>query len=199
MAAWNAARNAATRSAGTPGGARIGRSISMRPQHELQDLLACVSSLVNSPSAGTSGKLRARARARSGSGSSTFFCGNQSGRVEPIDDIKPAAAALDLAALHREIDLVAALVAGDDLHLRAEQLVQHRRQGFHMRAHARAADGELPVEHVLPGLDLDVVPGDADAGRWRRGCRSSSSAGHRTCHRRCRKAGRTARWNAPCR
>ena len=39
---------------------------------------------------------------------------------------RPAAAALHLAALHREHDIVAARIAADDLHLGAEHAVDHR-------------------------------------------------------------------------
>ena len=58
---------------------------------------------------------------------------------------RPAAAALHLAALHGEADLVAARIAGDDLHLGAEHAVGDPRELVGVRRGAGAADDQLRV------------------------------------------------------
>ena len=118
----------------TPGGARIGRSIFSGDSTSWR-MFFVRSSLANSTSAGTSGNSGLR-RSAIWIGTVTLCCGNQSGRVDLIEEIRPPQRPCDLAALHRQIDVVAALVAGDDLDLGAEQLVEHRRHGFHLRARA---------------------------------------------------------------
>ena len=77
---------------------------------------------------------------------------------------RPAAAAVDLAALHREIDVVAARIAGDELDLGAEHVAQDQRERVGIGADRAAAEAELALEHVVPGLDRRGLPGGADAG-----------------------------------
>ena len=69
-------------------------------------------SLANSLTAGTSGNSGLR-RSAIWIGTLTFFCGNQSGRVDLIEEISPPQRPCNLAALHRQIDVVAAHIAGD--------------------------------------------------------------------------------------
>ena len=53
-----------------------------------------------------------------------------------------AAAAVELVAFHRDIDVAAARIAGDDLELGAEQIVRHLRVEHRRRTCAGRADGE---------------------------------------------------------
>src|SRR3954465_10226724 len=69
-----------------------------------------------------------------------------------------AAAAVELAALHREIDVATGLVACDHLDPGRKQLVQHRRVELHLRTRADAPDRELLDQHVGPGLHRRSVP-----------------------------------------
>ena len=75
---------------------------------------------------------------------------------------RPVANALNLAALHREADFRRAIVAGDDLELRAEQFVVKARRDFRIDIRL-AADNELLVEQILRRLE------------WRRGQREGDS------------------------
>src|SRR3954467_11154843 len=74
-----------------------------------------------------------------------------------------AAAAVELAALHREVDVAAGLVACDHLDPGRKQLVQHRRVELHLRTRADAPDRELLDQHVGPGLQRRSVPKRAHA------------------------------------
>ena len=67
-------------------------------------------------------------------------------------------------ALHREVDVVAAGIAGDELHLGAEHVAHDQREGVGIGADRAAAEAELAREHVVPGLDRRGLPGGADAG-----------------------------------
>ena len=67
-------------------------------------------------------------------------------------------ARLDLAALHREVDLVAAGIAGDDLELGAEELVHHLRIDEGDGAARRGAGDDLALARVLDALDAGGVP-----------------------------------------
>src|ERR1051326_1366199 len=75
---------------------------------------------------------------------------------------RPAAAALHLAALHRKPDLVAARIAGDDLHLGAEYAVDDARKLIGVRRGAGAADDQLALLQVLELGDAGGAPGDAE-------------------------------------
>ena len=69
------------------------------------------------------------------------------------------AAPADLAALHRQVDVVAAAVAGDDLEPGARQRV-HRLGIVDRRGRgAGRADDELALHHVLDRADAGGVPG----------------------------------------
>src|SRR5262245_1160956 len=76
---------------------------------------------------------------------------------------RPATAAVDLAALHREPDVVAAGIAGHDLHLGAEQAVDDARELIGVSGRAGAADGQLLAHEVFELVDAGAVPRDADA------------------------------------
>ncbi len=62
---------------------------------------------------------------------------------------RPAAAALHLAALHRQRDVVAARIAGDDLELGAEHAVEDARELIGVGRRAGAADDQL-LAHACP-------------------------------------------------
>src|SRR5258705_8810937 len=76
---------------------------------------------------------------------------------------RPAAAALHLAALHGEAALVAARIAGDDLHLGAKDAVDDPRALIGVGRGAGAADDQLAGHQVLEPRDAAGAPGDADA------------------------------------
>ena len=117
---------------------------------------------------------------------------------------RPAAAAVHLAALHREVDVVAAGIAGDDLHLGAEHAVDDARELVGVGGRAGAADVELRGQQVFELGDLgaavphhadaDLVVGAADPVEL--GCRRTARPCGRTADRsRCR-----GRWcRSPCR
>src|SRR5262245_16088553 len=76
----------------------------------------------------------------------------------------PAAAAIDLATLEREIDVIAARIAGDDFHLGAEHAVDDARELVGIGRRASAADAQLLREEVIElGSLATAVPDDADA------------------------------------
>ena len=79
------------------------------------------------------------------------------GRLPRCPRIRAASA--HLAALHREVDVVAAGIAGDDPELRADQRVH--RLGIVDRAGGGAgrADHELPLHHVADRPNAGGVPG----------------------------------------
>ena len=76
---------------------------------------------------------------------------------------RPAAAAVDLAALHRHDHVVAARIAFDDLEMRAQNAVEHARELIGVGAGAGAADGELLGEQVLEFGDAGILQRHADA------------------------------------
>ena len=76
---------------------------------------------------------------------------------------RPAAAALHLAALHREPDLVAARIAGDDFILVPSTPLSDLRELVGVGRAAGAADDQLLGQQVLELGDAAGVPGDADA------------------------------------
>jgi hypothetical protein len=65
---------------------------------------------------------------------------------------RPAAAPLDLAALHRHDHVVAAGIACDDLEMRAQNAVEHARELIGVGAGTGAADGELLGEQVFGSM-----------------------------------------------
>src|SRR5262249_1923090 len=69
------------------------------------------------------------------------------------------APAADLAAFHREIDVVAARIAGDDLEFGADERVE--RVGIEIRAagDSRGAHHQLALHHVPDRADAGRVPG----------------------------------------
>ena len=96
---------------------------------------------------------------------------------------RPAAAAVDLAALHGEVDVVAARIAGDELDLGAEHVAQDQREGVRIGADRAAAEAELALEHVVPGLDRRGLPGGADAGLAGDAAEPGELGRHRTWRR----------------
>src|SRR5215475_10208795 len=76
---------------------------------------------------------------------------------------RPAAAAVYLAALDREVHLVAAGIAADELDLGAEQILQQAREIVGLGARAFAGEREPLCHRVLPGPDPARVPGGAQA------------------------------------
>src|SRR5438132_14182396 len=76
---------------------------------------------------------------------------------------RPAAARLDLAALHGERDVVAAGIAGDELHLRAENAVHRLGEEIGIGARAGAADEYRPRVEILELRDAALAPRSADA------------------------------------
>src|SRR5262249_48377335 len=70
--------------------------------------------------------------------------------------------ALDLAALHREMDLRGALVAVDDLELEAKERVRHHREIVLRRTGRLRADHDLGVAGVLEFLERRGVPQISD-------------------------------------
>src|SRR5256885_14551369 len=75
----------------------------------------------------------------------------------------PAAARLDLAALHRERDVVSSRVAGDQAQLGAEDAVHHLWEEIGVGAGAGAADEHRPHVQILEARDAAFAPGGADA------------------------------------
>src|ERR1700716_2639831 len=85
-------------------------------------------------------------------------------RARALDAVpRPAAAAVDLAALDREVDLRAARIAGHKLDLGAEHGAQDHREIVEVGARPFAPERERLGEHVRPGLDRRGVPGRAQA------------------------------------
>src|SRR5437763_15948716 len=76
---------------------------------------------------------------------------------------RPAAARLDLAALHGERDVVAAGVAGDELQLGAEDGVHRLREDVGIGARAGAADEDGARVEVLEARDSGLAPRRAHA------------------------------------
>src|SRR5207247_8308100 len=76
---------------------------------------------------------------------------------------RPATARLDLAALHRERDVVAAGVAGDELQLRAEDGVHRLREHVGIGAGPGAADEDGARVEVLEARDAGLAPRRAHA------------------------------------
>src|SRR5438874_7492079 len=70
---------------------------------------------------------------------------------------RPAAAPLDLAALHGERDVVAARVAGDELQLGAEDGVHRLREDVGIGARAGAADEDGARVEVLEARDSGLA------------------------------------------
>src|ERR1700738_948456 len=75
----------------------------------------------------------------------------------------PAATTFHLAALHRQIDVVAARIAGDDLESGAEHRIGDLGELIRIRARSGRADDQLAPQRVREGRDAARVPGDADA------------------------------------
>ena len=76
---------------------------------------------------------------------------------------RPAAAALDLAPLHGQSDVVAAGIAANDLELGAEDAVEDARKLIGIGGLPRAADDQLVLEHICKLADTARFPRDADA------------------------------------
>src|SRR5262245_16414971 len=76
---------------------------------------------------------------------------------------RPAAAPADLAALHRDADIVAARIAGDDLEPGAERVVGEFGKLIGVVANTRRTDGELLRHYVIPARHTRCVPGHAHA------------------------------------
>src|SRR5262249_601206 len=76
---------------------------------------------------------------------------------------RPATASVDLVALHRQDDLGAAGIAGDDLERQIEQLAQHVGEDVAFGATAGGADPGRLGPHVLPGADTGRLDEGADA------------------------------------
>ncbi len=77
--------------------------------------------------------------------------------------IGPAAAALQLAALHRQHGIVAAGIAGDDFQLRPEHADQHLAELDGVVAGPGAADQQFLVQDIVECREARGVPGDAHA------------------------------------
>src|SRR5689334_2194348 len=75
----------------------------------------------------------------------------------------PTAAALHLAALHGEIDLVAAGISRDKAHFRAEHAIGETRELIGVIGWAVTADDQFLRECVFKFGDAGGVPGRADA------------------------------------
>ncbi len=196
-AAWKAARSTCEAIRRYAGRCQIGPVHRHRRKHELEDLLRALV-LGELGDRGNVGEHRI-AFERNGDRHDDLLLREPVGprRIDRRDE--RAAAALHLAAFHREIDLVAALVAGDHLVLRAEQFVQHHRHRFHLRAGAGTADDETFGRHVLPRPDARMWPTPR-----RCPCSDPASPASRICagqsaRRTGHRAARTARWSAPCR
>src|SRR5580692_5276131 len=76
---------------------------------------------------------------------------------------RPATAALDLAPLHGQSDVVAAGIAANDLELGAEDAVEDARKLIGIGGLPRAADDQLVLEHICKLADTARFPRDADA------------------------------------
>ena len=88
------------------------------------------------------------------------------GRSLRDDAVDAFADRLDLAALHREVDLVRAGIAADQLELQAEQRGERARIGGRHRAGAERADMQLLLVEVVDRTHLEPrrIVGEADAG-----------------------------------
>ena len=89
----------------------------------------------------------------------------------------PAATSVDLTALHREFNIVAAGIARDEAELRAEHAFDDFREHVRIGAGAGAADNEFLGIQILKlvdagagigGADADFVGRRADPGKFRR-------------------------------
>ena len=128
------------------------------------------------------------------------------------------AAAVRLAALDRQDRFLAADIAGDQLELGAEHLVEHDRPGVGFRARSGAGDDHLLLLHVVDGLERRRAPRDAEAdilgdgadpgelahvvaGIARADQRLEDRAAGERRHRRCRRAApaRQDNWPPGCR
>src|SRR5262249_61280373 len=76
---------------------------------------------------------------------------------------RPAAAALHLTALHGQVDLVAARIAGHDLELGAERAVEYFGELVGIRGCPGTADDEVLLHDLLKLGDPGRVPGDTNA------------------------------------
>ena len=76
---------------------------------------------------------------------------------------RPAAAAADLAALHRQQHFVAAAIAADEPHTGAEHAVDDPAELIGVGAGAGMGDHELLRQHVIEGCDAARVPRHAEA------------------------------------
>src|SRR6476620_249634 len=76
---------------------------------------------------------------------------------------RKAAAAENLSPLHGEVDLGTARIAGDRLELRAEHVVEDRRELVCVVTDAIGADHRLLPARILQGRHARRMPGDADA------------------------------------
>src|SRR5262249_11405004 len=90
---------------------------------------------------------------------------------------RPAAAAVYFAALDREVHLVAAGIAADQLNLGAEQILQQPREIVGLGARALAGERERLCHRVRPGPDPARVPGGAQARARRDAAEPSELAG----------------------
>ena len=158
-AASNAARSAATRSAGTPGVVASGRPTVEARAMNSQQRLVCSGRTGRSRISGTFGSSGSFSTPACTSGM-ICFCGIQVGCDRHVGRIRIGAAAFDLAALHREIDVRAAAIAEDDLEPGAEHVVVEHRILHRRRACAGGADGGDALLGVLERLGLRGVPGD---------------------------------------
>ena len=82
----------------------------------------------------------------------------QPGRLGRLPARPGIVARLDLAALHRQVDLVAARIAGDDLEFGAEKLVHHRGIDVGDGALAGGAGDDLLLAQVVDGLHAGREP-----------------------------------------
>ena len=159
MVASNAARSAALRSAGMSGEVKNGRP-TYWPAIKSRSTCRCSSFAARSSATGTSGRSAFFSRLNC---TSTLICGSQFFWLFRLVHDQPQRPSTSLA-LHGEVDVVAARIAGDELDLGAEHVAQDQREGVRIGADRAAAEAELALEHVVPGFDRRGLPGGADAG-----------------------------------
>src|SRR5262249_45941549 len=75
----------------------------------------------------------------------------------------PAATSLPLAPFHRERDIVAAGIAGDDSEFGAEHAIEDARKLIGVGRLTGPADDELLAQRVFEPSDAARLPGDAHA------------------------------------
>src|ERR1700691_4872848 len=75
----------------------------------------------------------------------------------------PAAAPLDLAALHGKDDVIAAGIAGNNSKLHAKRTVEHSRELDGVVAGAGAANSHLRFENIFDFRDFRNFPGSTNA------------------------------------